>query len=303
MATTREERAINLTVISANDLKKVSHFGKQTSYVVAYIYTNRKQTTTVDNHGGVNPTWNAKLALEADEEQIRQGRLYITLEIHSHGTLGSKIIGTSKIPLSEVSKEGSSSSGPQFMAVDVLRPSGKTHGVLNLSIALGEKRTVPVYQNRMPPQAYPPATAYGYPPQQGYAPQQGYPPQGYPPQQGYPTQGYPQPGYPPQGYPQQQPGYYPQQGYPQQGYNQQQQPRRGGGLGGLGGAGLGLGAGLLGGLLVGDLIGDFDGNNGGNNGGYDGGDNGGYDGGDYGGGGSGDFGGGDFGGGDSGGGF
>lgn len=270
--TSREERTINLTVISASDLKKVSTFGKQSSYAVAYVYTNRKQTSKVDHDGGVNPTWNSRLVLEADEEQIRSGRSHITLELHSHGTFGGKLIGTATIPLSDIAKEGAST--PQFMAFEVHRPSGKVQGIVNVSVALGEKRTIQVYQNRLPPQGYPQAGAYPMG-GQGYPQQQGYPPQGYP-QQGYPQQGYG--GYPQQGY-----GGYPQQGYPQQGYYQQP-PRRQGGLGGMGGAGLGLGAGLLGGLLVGDAIGNMGDNDVTNNYYGDDGGGGGFDGGDGGGG-------------------
>lgn len=98
----------------------------------------------------------------------------------------------------------------------------------------------------------------GYPPQQGYGPQGGYgPPQGgyggYPPQGNY--GGYPPPGYG---------GYPPQGGYgygppPPQGYYQQDQPqRKHGGLGGMGGAALGLGGGLLAGALITDAIEDHD---------------------------------------------
>ena len=131
----------------------------------------------------------------------------------------------------------------------------------------------------------------GYGGQAGYGGQQ----QGYGGQPGYGggQMGYgQQPGYGGGyggGYPPQQQGYG--GGYPQQGYGggmmQQQAPRKSGGLGGMGGAALGLGAGVVGTALVMDAMEDHDQSE--YNQGYDQGQD---NGGDYGGGD--DMGGGDF---------
>ncbi|CAM6087078.1 unnamed protein product [Calypogeia fissa] len=55
-----EVRTLELNIISAQGLKKVSTFGHDTCYAVAYVYSNDKKATGVDRDGGENPSWNSK---------------------------------------------------------------------------------------------------------------------------------------------------------------------------------------------------------------------------------------------------
>ncbi|CAM6099956.1 unnamed protein product [Calypogeia fissa] len=276
-----QETAITLTVVSASDLKQVTTWRRQSPYAMAYIDPDRKHKTKVADDGGVNPKWNSRLVIEADEQQVRLGRTIITLEIRRSGTFYDALIGTAQIPLANVSK-GGYQGGPQKMVFAVQRPSGRTQGIVEVLIDLGVKPTSgDEYQNMPPPQSYPPAPRVHPAPGPEYTPQQppvsyppapspspappavtgqDFPPQGYPSQQGNnnPPQGYtpqtqyaPPQGYPPQqgSFPQQQQGqYYPQQenppqGYPpqQQGSNQQSEPKKKGGI--IGSLG---GAGIMG---------------------------------------------------------
>ncbi|KAL3694093.1 hypothetical protein R1sor_007744 [Riccia sorocarpa] len=258
-----EERTIDLTLISATDLKKCVKIGRQTCYATAYIYSKQRKKTRTNKDGGNEPAWNETLRLTCDEQQLLAGHLVITVEIYSAGTLSDKLIGSVTIPVSDIAKdaigvkeakegegkdekvkESEKEHAPQYLAFEVHRKSGKTQGVLNVAIKFGEKRTIQTYQSQPQQRDY----AYG---QSSSAPATGYPPAGYPNQ--YPPQPYGAPaGYPPQQ------GYYPQQPapyYPQQQpvyYQQQPPPRRGRG----GGGGLGFGAGLLGGALGGFLVAD-----------------------------------------------
>lgn len=213
-----EYREIEVTLISAQNLKKVNTFGKMTVYGVVWIYPNMKVATPVDTRGNLNPTWNATLKLSADERLVQDRNALVHIDLYNHGSLGSNFVGSSSIPLSalrgvkeEIDQQvESSSSESNITTVPVVRRSGRARGTLNLSIKLGEL---------IKPSPYtPPVVAY--PPVYGAA-------------QPYPTN--------------QQAPYYPYGGYAPP-------PPPRSGLGGGFGTGL-LGV-ALGGLLLGSILGD-----------------------------------------------
>ncbi|XP_030544867.1 protein SRC2 homolog [Rhodamnia argentea] len=278
-----ECRPLEVTVMSAKDLKDVNVFGKMDVYVVASLSgdkTNkRSQRTRVHTDGGTNPQWGHTVSFTVDLAAARAGRLTLKLKIKAERTLGGdKDVGRVDVPVRELLDQGGGAGDgkPKPMSYSVRLPSGKTKGVLEFSYKFGEQFTVaaPPAGKKVdgpvmayPAHAAPPASssAAAYPPphmMQGaapYPPQGGYPPQGpggYPPQgYGYPPNAAPGYGYPPQGH-----GYPPQgHGYPPQGYGYaapqpayQKPPKKSGG----GGFGLGLAGGLLGGMLIGDMISD-----------------------------------------------
>jgi len=122
-----EYREIEVTLISAQNLKKVSAFGKMAVYGVAWIYPNMKVSTPMDNMGNLNPTWNATLKLTADERLVRDGNAVVHIDLYNHGSFGTNYVGSSSVPLSglkrvkdEVDQQaGSSSSSSDFMSVPV----------------------------------------------------------------------------------------------------------------------------------------------------------------------------------------
>jgi hypothetical protein len=284
-----EERMLELTIISAQDLKKVSTFGHDSSYAVAYIYSGDRKTTSVDSKGRESPRWNTKLSLTCDEKLLHQAGAYIIVEIYHYGSFSNKLVGTSRISLLDVGKLVGSTK-PKSMELEVLRPSGKVKGVLNVSVKVGDKFTV--IQRNYPAQGYqiyPPYTHSKPGSEFGFANANGaYPPskassdpsapvssdsKAIEPVTAYPVDGYPT-AYPPQAngqqydpqyYGRQYPGQYagpqqyyygpPPQGYAPYGYqNQYPAPSRNQGSS-SGSSGLGLIGGLLGGLLVGEVIG------------------------------------------------
>ncbi|KAG0557258.1 hypothetical protein KC19_11G114500 [Ceratodon purpureus] len=228
-----EQREIFVTIISAQNLKKVNAFGRMTVYAVAWIYPNMKVSSRVDTRGHLNPTWDTTLKLTADERLVQSGNAVVNIDLYNHGSFGNTHVGSSSIPLSGLratvienqgtveerveDKVGSSSSSPNIMTVPVLRRSGRTRGTLNVSVRLGELIKYPEYPSPYgagqdgPVNAYPPG--YGH----------------------YPGAAQPYPIY-------QQAPYYPYGGYAPP-------PRSSGGLG------TGLLAGGLGGLLLGSLLG------------------------------------------------
>lgn len=277
-----EARGMELTLISARDLKKPSMLSKTKAYAVAWISNDQKnrQRTPVDKNNGNDPNWNHAMKFTLHEAALQQGHLLLEIVVYANSTFGDKEIGRISIPVNEFLNHGATSA--QFASYQIRKPSGKPKGLLNLSVKLAEKAEVKQQQQPQavagsygaakaePVTAYPfsrPAGSSSHPPPNNQYP----PPQaGYPPPPPY-YQGYAPPPY--QGYPANQ-GYPPYPSYPPVVPAAQQPARRNN-------MGMGLGAGLmggaLGGLLLGEVISDAS-----YGAGYDGG-------GDYGGGG--DFGG------------
>ncbi|KAK1548887.1 hypothetical protein Q3G72_023937 [Acer saccharum] len=219
--------ALNVNVISADDLKNVNRFTKMDVYTVVSISGDpQKQMfkTPVNHNAGSNPTWNFSIKFAVDDSLAHQNPLSLDFKIKSKRILGDKDIGEVNVPVMELI-DGKL---PQSLDYQVRTPTGKLKGLLHFSYNFGD--VVPAASG----------TPYAPPMQNG-----GYP---YP----SPLQGY---GYPP---PQQHPGYgaYPAQGgygYPPVQQQQQQAPKNK--------LGIGWEAGLIGGKLgvlwVGDMVPDL----------------------------------------------
>lgn len=261
-------RSMDITLISASDLKKASMLSKTKAYAIAWISNDPKnrQCTPIDKVNANNPTWNQLIKFILNDSALQQGRLFLEIAIYAAATFGDKEIGRVRIPLNELLKPAGSNKGAramaQFVSYQVRKPSGKAKGVLNLSVRFAETVDFKPQQlqlqgvtgsyglaNEEPVTAYtgyPPASSSSYPPANNQCPPPPYPP---PPPLYY--HGYPPPCY--QGYPPYQGYHPPYQGYPPVVPAVQQPPRKNNK------AGMGFGAsligGALGGLLLGDLIG------------------------------------------------
>lgn len=182
-----EQRTIELTVVSAQDLKNVRMFGRKMSpYAVAWIYPNMKVATHMASNGGENPTWNATLKLVCEERLVEQGNLVITVDLYNHGSLSNKSIGSVTVPLPAESNTSADKpddiqnssknqtqqqSRPKVLSLQVRRPSGHVQGTLNVAVRLGEVVKLPAtatwgssnYNNdaRGTATAYPAAAAAG----------------------------------------------------------------------------------------------------------------------------------------------
>lgn len=253
-----ECRPLDVTLISATDLKNVNLLSKMDVYAVVSLSGDpaSKHKTPVDKDSGPNPKWNHTVRLTVPEAPAKQGQLYLKVKIVSDRSFGDKEIGEVQIPIGELLESSGDGKGEQRVSYSVRLPNGKAKGTLNLAYKFGEKFTAPapeIPKAAPPVMAYPPpghaGPSYAYPPPGAYGhappPPAGQPMHAYayaPPPAGY---GYAQP--PPPGYGYAQP---PPPGY---GYAvaPPQKPKKNGGK-----MALGLGAGLLGGLLIGDMVSD-----------------------------------------------
>ncbi|MED6174188.1 hypothetical protein PIB30_066636 [Stylosanthes scabra] len=243
-----EYGTLDLTIVSAKDLKNVNMLSKMDVYAIVSlngdIYNPQKFKTNVDRDGGTSPTWNFPMKFNFSDSLAQQNRLSLEIKIMSDRTLGDTLIGTVYVPLRELlDNPGGGKDGKEFRQVSyqVRKPSGKPKGALNFSYKIGGKTSAPAALDKnsstgatLSSYAPPPSdknsstgATVSYPPQ----------PTAYPPpskdSKNEPVMAYPPPGVAaaaagsssaPYGYPpphQQYPaGYgYPAGGYPpQQGY-------------------------------------------------------------------------------------
>nr|ABK22654.1 unknown [Picea sitchensis] len=133
-----KKRAIEVRIISAQDLEDVKLIGKMRCYAVLYIDPEHKASTRIDENGGINPFWNELLVLQADDELLSQNMAAVNVDIYARGHMRDKLVGTSRILISQVLKGGDAANlydNPiGCMPVLVRRPSGRPQGILNIWI-------------------------------------------------------------------------------------------------------------------------------------------------------------------------
>ncbi|KAJ0979846.1 hypothetical protein J5N97_015320 [Dioscorea zingiberensis] len=249
--------SLEVTLISARDLKDVNLFSRLDVYAIVWLSSDprNRHRTAPDCEGRRNPNWNSTFRFTIPPlPAAASATLHVLLR--ARRSLGDREVGEVHIPLRELlsSPAGDSSNS---LSYQVRRPSSRRpKGVLHLSYNLSDpipspnpnpnpKSTdanttyppPPASRPEEPVTAYP-APAFQPPPYGGYQPYPA-PAYGYPPQPGASGYGYQAAGY---------------------GYGAPQPAAAPAGRGMGAGLGMGLGAGLiggtLGGLLMGDLISD-----------------------------------------------
>ncbi|GJN12004.1 hypothetical protein PR202_ga30247 [Eleusine coracana subsp. coracana] len=212
-------RELELTLLSARDLKSVNLFTRMDVYAVASISGDpmTRQCTPTDTSGGRNPSWNATLRFSVPPSAAAaDGWLHVLLR--SERALGDRDIGEVVVPLAEL-LAGADGTGPQpprlasYQVHTVHR--GEPRGVLNVSYRLGPI-VAPVDDKPQHVIAYP-APQQPFKPQNPAPTQQPYQYQNHKPQ----NPASQQPPYKPQNPASQQPPYKHQNSASQQPYQYQ----------------------------------------------------------------------------------
>ncbi|KAJ4876787.1 Calcium-dependent lipid-binding (CaLB domain) family protein [Raphanus sativus] len=122
---------LEMNIISAQELAPVARCMK--TYAIAWIDPERKLTTRVDNTGGTSPTWNDKFVFRLDEEALYDGTSIVVIEIYALHWFKDIHVGTVQTLISDLVDP---SSGMRFVTLEVLRASGRPHGLLNIAVGL-----------------------------------------------------------------------------------------------------------------------------------------------------------------------
>lgn len=130
-------KTLELTLISAKDLKNVNLIGKMDVYVVVHLSDDpkNKQKTPVHQDGGTNPSWNYVMRFTVDDAVAAKPGKYVVLTLKHETTLGAdKDLGEVLLPLKELLEGVKDPSSPQFVTYQVKRvSSGKAQGEIKLS--------------------------------------------------------------------------------------------------------------------------------------------------------------------------
>jgi Ca2+-dependent lipid-binding protein len=117
-----EQRELEVKIISAQDLKNVTTFGKQSPFAVVWIHPSGKMTTPVATRGGVNPSWNAVVKVLCEQRLIDQGNGVMTIEILNTGSISNTQIGSVTVPLSQAiarDADKTNPNQPKYMSFQV----------------------------------------------------------------------------------------------------------------------------------------------------------------------------------------
>ncbi|PON32658.1 C2 domain containing protein [Parasponia andersonii] len=131
-------REIEVLIISAQGLKNVKHVTKMRPYGEVYVEKDvHVARTHVDEKGGTNPTWNDTVKVKFREGLPESDVLAaLNVDIYAHGHVREKPVGSARVLLNDVLKGGDAAEPAdnpvQLMTVQVWRPSGRPHGLLNL---------------------------------------------------------------------------------------------------------------------------------------------------------------------------
>ncbi|KAE8734954.1 Auxin-responsive protein IAA13, putative isoform 1 [Hibiscus syriacus] len=146
---------LELNVISAQELEPICRRRKMRTYAVAWVHSERKLSTRIDNRGDINPTWNDKFIFKVDEEFLYRETSAIMIEIYAVHWFRDIHVGTVRaiignlIPhiASRPNRRDEVQLGTTFVALQVWRPSGRPQGILNIGVTLidSSKRSMPLY--------------------------------------------------------------------------------------------------------------------------------------------------------------
>ncbi|KAL2463512.1 uncharacterized protein Fot_53168 [Forsythia ovata] len=152
MAILKPFQLLEINIISAQDLEPVSR--KMKTYAKAWVHSDRKLSSCVDNKGHSNPTWNDKFVFRVDEEFLRRDASAVVIEIYAVNWFRDTFVGTVRVLVGNLIPPPSRQHhnrhhfGMRFVALQVRRKSGRPQGILNIGVALldSSMRSMPLYK-------------------------------------------------------------------------------------------------------------------------------------------------------------
>ncbi|KAH7295097.1 hypothetical protein KP509_27G032200 [Ceratopteris richardii] len=134
-----EQRKLEVTLISAQDLKNVSHLGRLRPYAQAWIDPSEKQTSPVLHlQGDEIAIWNHTFLFTVPEMSFQHLSAILTFRIlhRSHiPKANASVIGSLSLPLHRILREGPC----PLAAYQLPSSSGLIQGVVSLRIIVGER--------------------------------------------------------------------------------------------------------------------------------------------------------------------
>ena len=152
-----QDKALEINLISAQNLKPpTSNLRRMQTYALLWVDPAHKVRTRTDRLGAENPTWNDKFFFKVPPDFLSSETSAVSIQIFAVGYLRDHLIGTVRFLTSNFIF--SQARTPAFSAVQIRRPSGRFHGVLNIGASVIDGSEFPAMGER---------SAIGFPEQVG----------------------------------------------------------------------------------------------------------------------------------------
>ncbi|KAL5565550.1 hypothetical protein UlMin_028714 [Ulmus minor] len=128
---TADSRTIEITVLSAENLRLNRKLIKKNAFVVVRTDRYNFRTTEIDAEGGSYPKWKEKLVLEIPV-QARS----MTVEVHCKTSFGYRVIGTAIVPVSDFVGGYLPDNYLHFLSYRLRDYKGERNGIVNISVRM-----------------------------------------------------------------------------------------------------------------------------------------------------------------------
>ncbi|KAK8654541.1 hypothetical protein V6N13_128504 [Hibiscus sabdariffa] len=131
-----KSRTLEITILSAEDLRTGNRPVKKNAFVVVSIDSFNSKATKIDGEGGSYPSWNDKLVMEMPV-QTR----FITLQVKyckGSSSGGEKLVGVARIPVMDFTGGYSPETCLQYLSYRLRDAKGLKNGIINVSLRLKE---------------------------------------------------------------------------------------------------------------------------------------------------------------------
>jgi len=128
-------KVLEINLISAQGLKPPSaNLRRMQTYAIVWIDPSTKLRTRTDRVGSENPTWNDKFLFKVTPEYLSSETSGVSIEIYAIGCIRDALIGTVRFLVGNLrlSTPSAAITMPSCIALQIRRPSGRFHGVINI---------------------------------------------------------------------------------------------------------------------------------------------------------------------------
>ncbi|KAL5565509.1 hypothetical protein UlMin_028673 [Ulmus minor] len=122
-------RTIEVTVLSAENLRIDRKSIKKNAFVIIRTDGNNYRATEIDAAGGSFPRWNEKFILDL---AVQAGNL--TVEVHCKTAFGYRAIGTAMVPVSDFIGGYVPEGFLHFLSYRLRDHKGERNGIVNISV-------------------------------------------------------------------------------------------------------------------------------------------------------------------------
>ncbi|KAE8733341.1 BON1-associated protein 2-like [Hibiscus syriacus] len=127
-------RTMEITVLSAEDLRIDNKSIKNNAFVVVWTDTYNYKTTKIDAEGGSFPSWNDKLVMP-----VPMHTPFVTLQVKCKASSGGdKTVGIAKIPATDFIGGYYPENRLQFLSYRLRDSKGLKNGIVNVSVRVKE---------------------------------------------------------------------------------------------------------------------------------------------------------------------